>query len=130
MERAPLPMPLGAAMPPDAFAPPSPDAEPLAFEPPFNAPVNPPEPLPPAFEPPPSAPVKPPEPLPPAWPCADDVEGAAGAAGGATRPSNEPSALPLPVRPDTCYFSLEAKGQMYERMLQAQSISIYIQSGM
>jgi type VI secretion system protein ImpJ len=38
-----------------------------------------------------------------------------------------PSAVP--VRPDTCYFTLEAKGQMYERMLQAQSISIYVPSG-
>jgi type VI secretion system protein ImpJ len=35
----------------------------------------------------------------------------------------------VPVRPDTCYFTLEAKGQMYERMLQAQSISIYVPSG-
>jgi type VI secretion system protein ImpJ len=39
-----------------------------------------------------------------------------------------PSAVP--VRPDTNYFLLEAKGQMYERMLQAQSISIYVPSGM
>jgi type VI secretion system protein ImpJ len=36
----------------------------------------------------------------------------------------------VPVRPDTCYFILDAKGQMYERMLQAQSISIYVPSGM
>lgn len=36
----------------------------------------------------------------------------------------------VPVRPDTCYFSVEAKGQMYERMLQAKSISIYVPSGM
>jgi type VI secretion system protein ImpJ len=36
----------------------------------------------------------------------------------------------VPVRPDTCYFTIEAKGQMYERMLQAQSISIYVPSGM
>jgi type VI secretion system protein ImpJ len=35
----------------------------------------------------------------------------------------------VPVRPDTTYFTLEAKGQMYERMLQAQSISIYVPSG-
>ena len=38
-----------------------------------------------------------------------------------------PSALP--VRPDTYYFSIENKGAMYERMLQAQSISIYVPSG-
>ncbi|MES2017642.1 MAG: type VI secretion system baseplate subunit TssK [Pseudomonadota bacterium] len=36
----------------------------------------------------------------------------------------------VPVRPDTCYFTIEAKGQMYERMLQAQSISIYVPTGM
>lgn len=36
----------------------------------------------------------------------------------------------VPVRPDTCYFTIEAKGQMYERMLQAQSISIYAPAGM
>ena len=36
----------------------------------------------------------------------------------------------VPVRPDTCYFVLDAKGQMYERMLQAQSVSIYVPSGM
>jgi len=36
----------------------------------------------------------------------------------------------VPVRPDTYYFSLDAKGQMYERMLQAQSISIYVPSGL
>jgi type VI secretion system protein ImpJ len=36
----------------------------------------------------------------------------------------------VPVRPDALYFSIEAKGQMYERMLQAQSISIYVPGGM
>ena len=36
----------------------------------------------------------------------------------------------VPVRPDTCYFVLDAKGQMYERMLQAQSMAIYVPSGM
>jgi type VI secretion system protein ImpJ len=36
----------------------------------------------------------------------------------------------VPVRPDTCYFILDAKGQMYERMLQAQSMAIYVPSGM
>ncbi len=35
----------------------------------------------------------------------------------------------LPVRPDTYYFALENKGPLYERMLQAQSISIYVPSG-
>jgi len=36
----------------------------------------------------------------------------------------------VPVRPDMYYFTIEAKGQMYDRMLQAQSISIYVPSGM
>jgi type VI secretion system protein ImpJ len=35
----------------------------------------------------------------------------------------------VPVRPDTYYFTLDSKGQMYDRMLQAQSISIYVPSG-
>jgi type VI secretion system protein ImpJ len=35
----------------------------------------------------------------------------------------------VPVRPDAVYFAIEAKGQMYERMLQAQSISIYVPGG-
>jgi type VI secretion system protein ImpJ len=35
----------------------------------------------------------------------------------------------VPVRPDALYFTIEAKGQMYERMLQAQSISIYVPGG-
>ena len=36
----------------------------------------------------------------------------------------------VPVRPDTSYFVLDAKGPMYERMLQAQSMAIYVPSGM
>jgi len=36
----------------------------------------------------------------------------------------------IPVRPDTCYFMLESKGPMVERMLKAQSISIYAPAGM
>lgn len=36
----------------------------------------------------------------------------------------------LPMRPDTYYFALENKGPLYERMLQAQSISIYVPAGM
>jgi type VI secretion system protein ImpJ len=35
----------------------------------------------------------------------------------------------LPVRPDTYYFVLEGKGQMYERMLQAQTMAIYVPAG-
>lgn len=39
-----------------------------------------------------------------------------------------PSALPM--RPDTCYFLLDSKGPMYERMIAAQSISIYVPAGL
>jgi type VI secretion system protein ImpJ len=36
----------------------------------------------------------------------------------------------VPVRPDTVYFLIDAKGQMYERMLQAQSVSVYVPASM
>jgi type VI secretion system protein ImpJ len=35
----------------------------------------------------------------------------------------------VPVRPGACYFALEARGMLYERMLQAQSAMIYAPSG-
>lgn len=35
----------------------------------------------------------------------------------------------IPVQPDTYYFALESKGMLYEQMLKAQSISIYVPSG-
>lgn len=35
----------------------------------------------------------------------------------------------LPVKPDTYYFSVDTKGALYDRMLQAQSLSIYVPSG-
>jgi len=35
----------------------------------------------------------------------------------------------VPVRPDTYYFAIDPKGAMYERMLQAQSICIYVPAG-
>jgi type VI secretion system protein ImpJ len=38
-----------------------------------------------------------------------------------------PSAIP--VRPDACYFALENRGVLYEQMLKAQSISIYVPAG-
>jgi len=38
-----------------------------------------------------------------------------------------PSAIP--VRPETCYFALEARGVLYEQMLKAQSIAIYVPAG-
>ena len=35
----------------------------------------------------------------------------------------------LPIRPDTYYFVLENKGTLYENMLKAQAISIYVPNG-
>ena len=35
----------------------------------------------------------------------------------------------IPVRPDTYYFALEGRGNLYEHMLKAQSISVYVPSG-
>ncbi|WP_219114380.1 type VI secretion system baseplate subunit TssK [Janthinobacterium sp. UMAB-56] len=35
----------------------------------------------------------------------------------------------IPVRPDTYYFSLENRGALYEQMLKAQSISVYVPAG-
>jgi type VI secretion system protein ImpJ len=36
----------------------------------------------------------------------------------------------LPVRPDTYYFVLDSRGALYENMLKAQAISIYVPAGM
>lgn len=36
---------------------------------------------------------------------------------------------PIPVRPGSYYFSLEPRGSLYERMLQAQSATIYVPNG-
>lgn len=60
----------------------------------------------------------------------DDVEKCVLAALPGVRLQHAPQ-LPaaVPVRPETSYFLLEAKGTMYERMLQAQSASIYVPSG-
>ena len=35
----------------------------------------------------------------------------------------------IPVRPGAYYFSLEARGSLYERMLQAQTIALYVPAG-
>jgi type VI secretion system secreted protein VgrG len=60
----------------------------------------------------------------------DDVEKFVLSAMPGVRLSHAPQVpAALPVRPDTYYFTLESKGQMYERMMQAQSISIYVPSG-
>jgi type VI secretion system protein ImpJ len=36
----------------------------------------------------------------------------------------------LPVRPDTYYFVLDSRGALYENMLKAQAMSIYVPDGM
>ena len=36
----------------------------------------------------------------------------------------------VPMRPETYYFALDAKGALYDTMLKAQAISIYVPSGM
>jgi type VI secretion system protein ImpJ len=35
----------------------------------------------------------------------------------------------IPVRPGACYFALDARGPLYERMLQSQAVTIYAPSG-
>jgi type VI secretion system protein ImpJ len=35
----------------------------------------------------------------------------------------------IPVRPGAYYFALDARGPLYERMLQSQSITIYVPTG-
>ena len=35
----------------------------------------------------------------------------------------------IPVRPGTYYFALEARGPLYDRMLQGQTVTIYVPSG-
>ncbi|QJE02020.1 type VI secretion system baseplate subunit TssK [Massilia forsythiae] len=61
----------------------------------------------------------------------DDVEKFVLSAMPGVRLVHAPQVPPaVPVRPDAVYFAIEAKGQMYERMLQAQSISIYVPGSM
>lgn len=35
----------------------------------------------------------------------------------------------IPVRPGAAYFSIEARGPLYERMLQAQTLALYVPTG-
>ena len=35
----------------------------------------------------------------------------------------------IPVRPDTYYFAIENRGVLYEQMLKAQSIAVYVPAG-
>lgn len=60
----------------------------------------------------------------------DDVEKFVLSAMPGVRLVHTPQVPPaLPVKPDTHYFSVDSKGALYERMLQAQSLSIYAPSG-
>ncbi len=36
----------------------------------------------------------------------------------------------VPVKPGACYFALQPRGSLYERMLQAQSVAIYAPAGL
>jgi type VI secretion system protein ImpJ len=36
----------------------------------------------------------------------------------------------IPVRPGSYYFSLEPRGSLYERMMQGQTVSIYVPNGL
>ncbi len=44
-----------------------------------------------------------------------------------THAAQVPSAIP--VRPGSYYFAIEPRGALYERMLQAQAVSLYVPSG-
>jgi type VI secretion system protein ImpJ len=35
----------------------------------------------------------------------------------------------IPVRPGSYYFAVEPRGALYERMMQAQAVSLYVPSG-
>jgi type VI secretion system protein ImpJ len=35
----------------------------------------------------------------------------------------------IPIRAGACYFSIDSKSQLYDRMLQAQSVTIYAPAG-
>lgn len=61
----------------------------------------------------------------------DDVEKLVLSAMAGVRLVHAPQVPPaVPVRPGAYYFQLEPRGALYERMLAAQSISIYAPSGM
>lgn len=36
----------------------------------------------------------------------------------------------IPVRPNTCYFALDHRGPLYDNMLRAQAISVYVPNGL
>lgn len=60
----------------------------------------------------------------------DDVEKAVLSALPGVPISHQPQVpTPIPVRPGSTYFSIDARGPLYERMLKAQSIMIYVPNG-
>lgn len=60
----------------------------------------------------------------------DDVEKLVLSAMGGVRVSHQPQVPPaIPVRPGCTYFAIEARGPLYERMLQGQSLMLYMPAG-
>ena len=60
----------------------------------------------------------------------DDVEKLVLSAMGGVRLTHAPQVpSAIPVRPGAYYFALEGRGPLYERMLQSQSIMIYVPNG-
>lgn len=60
----------------------------------------------------------------------DDVEKAVLSALPGVPLSHQPQVpAAIPVRPGSTYFSIDARGPLYERMLKSQSIMIYVPSG-
>ncbi|MGS0895869.1 type VI secretion system baseplate subunit TssK [Burkholderia stagnalis] len=60
----------------------------------------------------------------------DDVDKLVLSAMPGVRLSYTPQVPPaIPVRPGACYFALDSRGALYERMLQAQSAMIYAPTG-
>lgn len=60
----------------------------------------------------------------------DDVDKLVLSAMGGVRLSHAPQVpAAIPVRPGAYYFAVEPRGPLYERMLQAQTITIYVPAG-
>jgi type VI secretion system protein ImpJ len=60
----------------------------------------------------------------------DDVEKLVLSAMSGVRISHSPQVPPaIPVRPGVVYFAIEARGPLYERMLQGQTITLYVPQG-
>ena len=61
----------------------------------------------------------------------DDVEKLVLSAMSGVKLSHAPQVpAAIPVRPGHCYFAIEPRGPLYERMLQGQTLTIYAPSGM